>query len=395
MSQPRTPITPDRMERSRFFPQQVVHPQDLAQDCEYLLHRLRRHNRLVHKWGIAIGLKVEVVPDTGGGEYTEFEKRWRPIPPAVTPDDGTWLIVYPGYAITPLGDEIYLPEPIFLNTAEELNGALVAYPSDCGCHTNPRANSEKAAICYLIVEAYESEFRPVNAASTRCGDHPEQLESSRIKDTVQFRLIEQAPQAPYPKDADERKLLKGEPTRSYVSLAEISFANQTAPTVTAAHRDQSIGSEEPQVTVTPAPAANSSILDQLLSADSVDQKLKTAAQTLSSYQRKLLDGLNICLRPKGVLRLLEGVVAETALHELPARYVNYGKPNEVLDKYFCRKQVTVAHLLDASFTEPLISQLAAAEVGPLQVHYDELMKAACGAAALASYLVRKWPVSHL
>ncbi len=202
MNQRRSPIGSDSQERTRYFPRQVVTPPDLAQDREYLLHRHRRHNRLLHGWGIVLGLEVTAVPpkpaklpttattaetkanDLLDSAYRAFVKE------CGNPDEvgaGAWIGVKAGYAVTPRGDEVYLPGGILVNAAVEMNGSLVVQPAGCRTDLAPHALSREGAY-YLIVEATESEARPVRAAGARCGDHPDQFEFSRLRDGIQFRL---------------------------------------------------------------------------------------------------------------------------------------------------------------------------------------------------------------
>ena len=155
MSQRRSLIGSDTLERIRYFPRQVVTPPDLAQDRKYLLHRHRRHNRLLDGWGIVLGLEVVVVPPKPGkpadgatadiraafrkldDEYKQFAKDYGDIDAVEAA--GTWVGVKAGYAVTPGGDEVYLPTPILVNTVQELNQALVTQPAGCATHLTARS----------------------------------------------------------------------------------------------------------------------------------------------------------------------------------------------------------------------------------------------------------------
>jgi hypothetical protein len=46
------------LERTRFFPRQLVAPDDLTQDQVYFREKLRRPNRFLHGWGIVCGATV-------------------------------------------------------------------------------------------------------------------------------------------------------------------------------------------------------------------------------------------------------------------------------------------------------------------------------------------------
>src|SRR5262245_32789155 len=69
-------------ERVRFFAGQVIEAEDLNQQQEYLRGRLRRHNLMLHGWGVVSGCLV-------------------------TPSEQDWTVrIEPGYALDGRGDEI-------------------------------------------------------------------------------------------------------------------------------------------------------------------------------------------------------------------------------------------------------------------------------------------------
>jgi hypothetical protein len=81
-----------QLERPRFFAGKLLTEADLAQDQDYFLGRLRRHNRFLHGWGIVSGLGVTV-------------------------DDETTVVVAPGLALDCAGNELVLPAPERLSLA--------------------------------------------------------------------------------------------------------------------------------------------------------------------------------------------------------------------------------------------------------------------------------------
>jgi hypothetical protein len=74
------------LERPRYFAGRLLTPEDLADEQDYFRERLRRHNRLLHGWGIVSGLEVE-------------------------PAGSCTVTISPGYALDPSGEEIVVPEP--------------------------------------------------------------------------------------------------------------------------------------------------------------------------------------------------------------------------------------------------------------------------------------------
>ncbi len=47
------------LERVRYFPRQMITPADLTQAQDYMRAKLRRHNRMLHGWGVVCGCEVQ------------------------------------------------------------------------------------------------------------------------------------------------------------------------------------------------------------------------------------------------------------------------------------------------------------------------------------------------
>ena len=92
-----TSLEPANLERNRFYAGQLITAEDLAQEQLYVREKLRRHNRLLHGWGIVSGLEVESSSDC---EVT----------------------ISKGYAIDAYGEEIVVPEAAHLDVCK--SGAL-------------------------------------------------------------------------------------------------------------------------------------------------------------------------------------------------------------------------------------------------------------------------------
>src|SRR3954471_13361332 len=71
---------PRGLERTRYFSRMLVGPADLTQDQRYARAARRRHNRLLHGWGVVCGARVR--------------RGDRPCE----------LVVEPGYVLGPYGD---------------------------------------------------------------------------------------------------------------------------------------------------------------------------------------------------------------------------------------------------------------------------------------------------
>jgi hypothetical protein len=57
---------PVGLERTRFYPRQLVGPDELTQDQAWVRDKLRRHNRLLHGWGVVCGCGVRQALDVDG-----------------------------------------------------------------------------------------------------------------------------------------------------------------------------------------------------------------------------------------------------------------------------------------------------------------------------------------
>jgi hypothetical protein len=78
--------------RVRYFAGQLLGEADFRDEQDYFRGRLRRQNRLLLGSGVVSGLEVSVAPDSGGGQ-------------------GQTVVVEPGFAIDPRGEEIEVCEP--------------------------------------------------------------------------------------------------------------------------------------------------------------------------------------------------------------------------------------------------------------------------------------------
>jgi hypothetical protein len=72
-----------RLTRIRYFTGQLLSAGDFEDEQEYLLARLRRHNRFLHGWGVVAGLTVGLA-------------------------DGNAVVIQPGLAIDCAGNELVL-----------------------------------------------------------------------------------------------------------------------------------------------------------------------------------------------------------------------------------------------------------------------------------------------
>ena len=155
------------LERSRFFPRQLVSAADLTQDQIYFREKLRRHNRLLHGWGIVCGVLVKRV-------------------------EGCTVKVSQGYILGPYGDEILVAEDVTLDVCTQ--SSVIAL--DCGdidpwCEEAPRMKEDQTA--YLAIRYIERDMRPVSVPGCGCGCDDRACEYSRVRDGFELAVLTELP----------------------------------------------------------------------------------------------------------------------------------------------------------------------------------------------------------
>lgn len=161
------------MERVRFFARQLLTPDDLTQEQQYMRAKLRRHNRLLHGWGVVCGAEVK-------------------------PAASDWTVtITPGYILTPQGDEVLIDTEQTLDLSQQdLDGNAVG----CGEPSDPWCASvhvdRKAGDTVFIAVAYsECMVRPVRVQPAGCGCDGSDCEYSRVRDGYVVRVLTQLPQS--------------------------------------------------------------------------------------------------------------------------------------------------------------------------------------------------------
>jgi hypothetical protein len=185
------------IERNRYFPGRLLSETDLTQEQVYLLEKARRHNRMLHGWGVVCGLSVR--PDAGGGA----------------------LIVEPGYALDPRGDEIVVADEVRVDLfSEDGDGNAVSpCPQREDREREPmRRERLPGQPLYLAIRYAECPTRPVPL--------DESTEYSRTRESVAVKLLTKLPgsyrrrRPPRKPDGDPCPDSLGEP---WVILAEIAL----------------------------------------------------------------------------------------------------------------------------------------------------------------------------
>lgn len=164
----------DGRERVRYFPRQLVGAADLTQDQLYFREKARRHNRMLHGWGIVCGIRVAAIDGKPG-----------------------FVAVEPGYALGPYGDEILLDQRLEIDLgAQDLNGdtANGCVPADPWC-ADVRAPGRGDKPVYLAIAYAEYQTRPVTSPTSGCGCGCDDsgCEYSRIRESYRIRVLDALP----------------------------------------------------------------------------------------------------------------------------------------------------------------------------------------------------------
>jgi hypothetical protein len=160
-------------ERTRYYPRQLVAAADLTQDQLYFREKSRRHNRLLHGWGIVCGAEVRVSQQAG------------------------CVDVNAGYILGPYGDEIVIDDVVTVDLSarnadgDAANGCIPPDPWCAEVKVAPPANQP----VYLAVAYAEYPCVPVQTVTSGCGCGCDETacEYSRWRDSYRIRVLDTLP----------------------------------------------------------------------------------------------------------------------------------------------------------------------------------------------------------
>ena len=171
------------LERVRYFPRQMITAEDLTQEQRYFREKLRRHNRLLHGWGVVCGALV----------CPKFKS------------DGTlepWkVIVKPGYILGPYGDEIIIDQEREVDLRTSGVAGVTGEPaagSDPWC-SDVFIKREPGGPLYVAVKYREIMSRPVRVHPAGCGCDESVCEYSRWLDGYEIGILTQEQYREYQK----------------------------------------------------------------------------------------------------------------------------------------------------------------------------------------------------
>jgi Quinohemoprotein amine dehydrogenase, alpha subunit domain III len=202
-------------QRPRYFARQVIMPADMTLEQDYFRDKLRRHNRMLHGWGVVCGTLVCTVPTA---DCSGFEP-WQ-------------VVIKPGYILDPCGDEIYIAS----DHVVDLRAAGVAGISAdaCGAASDPWCSDvvephRAGGKWYVAVKYREFPARPVRVHPAGCGCDDTLCEYSRFCDGYEIGVLACCPAA-HQKPPELATLTKGAvpacppcPSDPWVVLAEVEI----------------------------------------------------------------------------------------------------------------------------------------------------------------------------
>jgi hypothetical protein len=182
------------IERIRYVPGQLLGEADLSEEQLYLLEKARRHNRMLHGWGIVCGLAVGPGP-------TGYE-----------------LTIEPGYALDGNGDEIVVEDEVNVDVRREFSDGNAVSPCSEPGSKPVRKKRSPGERLYLAIRYAECGTRPLPAT--------ESVEYSRTRESFGVKLLTRLPRSyrrGRPRVEAESHPCPDPPAEPWVILAEVAL----------------------------------------------------------------------------------------------------------------------------------------------------------------------------
>lgn len=175
------------LERVRYFPRQLITAADMRAEQAYFLNRMRRHNRMLHGWGVTCGLQVST-PQQAAGQTGATQT-------GATQTTPTQVVVCPGFAVSPQGDDIVVDCPVTFDVAtgaQTPDPCTVAWPCP-PTGQMPGAAAGQSMTLYLAIRAAECQTQPVRLTPAGCGCDATACEYSRIRESFELKALFEVP----------------------------------------------------------------------------------------------------------------------------------------------------------------------------------------------------------
>ena len=158
----------DPLERMRYFPRQLLTADDMRAEQDYFREKLRRHNRMLFGRGVACGLQVQ--------------------PRDAADKTSSAMVVCPGYALSPMGDDVYLPTPVTF----DLSTCVKPVIADCApAGVAVGANTDRSY--YVAIRPIDCPSRPVRTLPEGCGCDETACEYSRVREGCEIKCLTSLP----------------------------------------------------------------------------------------------------------------------------------------------------------------------------------------------------------
>ncbi len=170
------------LERPRYYPRQIITPGEMTLEQTYFRDRMRRHNRLLHGWGVVCGAEVCAPARKNGA----------------APDPWT-ITVKPGYVLGPYGDEIVIDCARTWDVRTGGPSGVTGEPPLDG--PDPWCSvivQEQEGPVYIAVKYKEILTRPVRVAPVGCGCDENQCVYSRWRDGYELGALAEPPESHMP-----------------------------------------------------------------------------------------------------------------------------------------------------------------------------------------------------
>ena len=251
----RGPCEGGKPERPRYFPRQLITPEEMNLEAAYFRDRMRRHNRLLHGWGVVCGAEVCPVPSPGRNGYGPSDDiddvtmapargSGPSAPHGRTPerprDDcepcAGWepwkMMVAPGYILGPYGDEITIDSRVVVDLRRYctpgVSGDCWSQAPDPWC-SDVKVTGVESPV-FVAVRYREMMTRPVRVPPPGCGCDDLDCDYSRWCDGYEICTLRECPDShktPPIDQPEHRPDCPSCPDEPWVVLAEVGFDRQT------------------------------------------------------------------------------------------------------------------------------------------------------------------------
>jgi hypothetical protein len=166
------------LQRPLYYPRQIVTPAELNLESRYFVERLRRHNRMLHGWGVVCGAQVCRVPNADGTGAEPWKLKLRP-----------------GYLIDGYGNDVVID----VDRVVDFRSSVVQVaPGDAaGELRDPWCSdvwtAREGGTIWVAVCHEERPARRVRAQPSACSCDDVPCEYSRLQDAYRVTFLDECP----------------------------------------------------------------------------------------------------------------------------------------------------------------------------------------------------------